>query len=153
MKKLKWTDPYLPLPPEVAECFEGLPSRIEVPQGTEIYRLRTNRQEAAGSNIWESPWWFPETTFKQIASRAARSGMGVTTSARSGLAVPPRFNPDFNNIVIVSLVRSGFAWAGKTASQKWSETFQVRLSGGFEQWWLPGLEQIDLRFKFFGWVD
>src|SRR5579863_9935161 len=113
MNKLKWTDPYLPLPPEVAECFEGLPSRIEVPQGTEIYRLRTNRQEAAGSNIWESPWWFPETTFKQIASRAARSGMGVTTSARSGLAVPPRFNPDFNNIVIVSLVRSGFAWAGK----------------------------------------
>jgi len=153
MNSLKWTDPNLPLPASVAECFQGLPDRIRLPEGTEIYRLRTNRQEAVGSNIWESPWWFPKNTFNQIVGRASRTGMSVTISARSGLAVPSSFNPDFNNLVIMSVSRSGFAWAGKTAPQKWSETFQVQLSGGLVQWWIPGLEQIDLRYKFFGWPD
>jgi hypothetical protein len=153
MNILKWTDPNLTLPTKVAECFQGLPERIHVPEGTEIYRLRTNRQDVVGNAIWESPWWFPKNTYNQIVGRGARTGMGVKVSARSGLAVPSRFNPDFDNLVIMSLLRSGFAWAGKAAPQKWSETFQVQLSGGFEQWWLPGLDQIDLRFKYFGWPE
>jgi hypothetical protein len=153
VSKYLWTDPYLPLPTEVAECFSGLPERISVPEGTDIYRFRTNRQEAAGNNIRESPWWFPKQTYGRIAKRAFGTGLGMKTAARSGLAVPRRFNEDFDNLVIVTLLRSGFVWAGKAAPQKWSDTFQVRLSGGLEQWWIPGLKQIDLHFKYFGWID
>jgi len=64
-----------------------------------------------------------------------------------------RFNPDFDTLVIMTLAKSGFAWAGLAAPQKWSETFQVRTSGGFEQWWIPGLEQGDLRYKYFGGAE
>lgn len=150
MNSAKWTDPNLPLPGEVAECFQGIPERIHLEEGAAIYRLRTNRQDVVGNAIWESPWWFPKATFDQIVGRADRTGSSVTVSARSGLAVTREFNPDFDTLVIMTLQRSGWTWAGPAAPQKWSETFQVQLSGGFEQWWIPGLEQIDLRYKYFG---
>jgi hypothetical protein len=50
----------------------------------------------------------------------------------------------------MTLKPSGGTWAGPAAPQKWSETFHVRLAGGSEQWWIPGLEHIDLRYKHFG---
>ena len=153
MSSEKYTNPNLPLPAEVAACFQGLPERIHLEEGTAIYRLRTNRQNVDGNAIWESQWWFPKATFDQIVGRAQSTGLSVTVSARSGLAVPRRFNPDFDTLVIMTLQKSGWAWAGSAAPQKWSETFQVQLSGGFEQWWIPGLEQIDLRYKFFGSVS
>lgn len=153
MSQPKWTDPDLPLPADVAACFQGLPERIRLREGTEICRMRTNRQEVAGNAIWESPWWFPRQTYNRIVERATRTGLPVKIAARSGLAVPKRFNADFDTLVVMALQRSGFAWAGPAAPQKWSQTFQVRLSGGFEQWWIPGLEQIDLRFKYFGGAD
>lgn len=147
-----WTDPNLSLPSNIAECFQGLPQRIPLAEGTSIYRLRTNRQDGAGSAIWESPWWFPKNTFDQIVGRAHRYETSVTVAARSGLAVPRRYNADFDTLIIVTLQRSGWAWSGPAAPQKWSEAFQVRLSGEFEQWWIPGLEQIDLRYEYFGGV-
>lgn len=153
MGVLRWTDPNLTLPPDVAGCFQGLPRRIELAAGTEICRMRTNRIGLPGDNIWESPWWFPRATYRRIVERAMQTGSPVRVVARSGLAVPKRFNHEFDNLVIVALLKSGFAWAGPAAPQKWSETFKVQLSGGFEQWWIPGLEQGDLRFRYFGGAD
>lgn len=157
MSTSTWTDPNLPLPPDIAECFQGVPRRIHLEEDTKIYRMRTNRQGdgVVGSNIWESAWWFPASTYDRIVSRAETSGKSVTVAARSGLAVPRRFNTDYDTLVIMRLQRSGFAWAGPAAPQKWSETVKVRvqLSGGFEQWWIPGLEQIDLKYVYFGGPD
>jgi len=153
MNNPRWTDPNLPLPADVAQCFQGLPERIALPVDTEICRLRTNRLGMSGDGIWESAWWFPRATQNKIVSRSVRSGSSVRIVARSALAVPKRFNADFDNLVIVALQKSGFAWAGAAAPQKWSETFKVRLSGGFEQWWIPGLEQGDIRFRYFGGSD
>jgi len=152
MNAAKYTDHNLLLPPEIAECFQDLPERIALLEGSETNRLRTNRQDLTGNAIWERPWCFPKVTLVQIVGRAGRTGKSVTVAARSGLAVTREFNPDFDTLVNMTLQRSGWTWAGPAAPQKWSETFQVQLSGGFEQWLIPGLEQIDLRYKYFGSV-
>jgi hypothetical protein len=92
MNPAKFTDPNLPLPREVAECFQGVPERKHFVEGAAICRLRTNRQNVIGNTIWGSPGWFPKPTVHQIVGRADQTGKSVTVSARSGLAVTREFN-------------------------------------------------------------
>jgi hypothetical protein len=115
--------------------------------------MRSNRQGVEGTNILESPWWFSRQTFNTIVGRAARANARITTAARSGLAVPPRWNEDFDTLVIFLLLKPGFAWAGPAAAQTWQKGGTTRLNGGLTQLWIPGLAQHEVRFKFFGSVE
>lgn len=153
MNSLKWTGSNLPMPPQVADCFQRLPERKYLVEETKIFRFRTNRLDAQGNLFWECSWWFPKCIFKQIVGQGARTELSVKVSARSGFDDPRRFNSDFDDLVITSLKLSGFSWAGKAVPQKWSDPFQVQLSGGIEQWFMPGLVKIDLHFKIFGWPE
>ena len=153
MNNFKWTNPQLPLPADVAECFSGKPKLIGLAVWDEIYRLRTNRLEADGTGILESPWWFTSRTFSQIVGRATRANVRITTSARSGLAVPPRFNTDFDTLVVFQILVPGFAYCGQASPQKWMKDGNTLLSGGMEQLWIPGLQKEEVRFKFFGNIE
>jgi hypothetical protein len=149
----KWTDANLPLPKEFAADFDGAPQRIALQVGTEICRMRSNGLGVEGTNILESPFWFSRQTFNAIVGRATRANARITTAARSGLAVPPRWNKDFDTLVIFLLLKPGFAWAGPTAAQSWQEGGARSLSGGLTQLWIPGLAEDEVRFKFFGSVE
>jgi hypothetical protein len=146
----KWTNEKLSLPSDIRRCFLGQPRLAPLSGGDNIYRLRTNRQDQCGTAIHESAWWFPRETYQRILSQAARTGLQITSCGRAGLAVPPRFNQDFDTLVICRLLRSGFCWRGQALPQPWSETIRFQLSGGFEQLWIPGLDPGDYRFEFFG---
>jgi hypothetical protein len=152
MKALKWTNSKLHLPTDIARNFRSPAAFVKLAVGTEICRLRTNRPDCAGQNILESPWWFSRSTFNRIVGRATRAHVSITTSGRDGLAVGKNFNEDFDTLVIFMLLRPGFAWCGPAGPQLWTAGGQTLLRGGLEQMWIPGLEDHDVHFKFFGSV-
>jgi hypothetical protein len=146
----RWTDPDLVLTQNAASCFLGTPVLTPLSVGTRIYRLRSNQQDQPGNSINESPWWFPHETYQRILGHVARSGLEFRTAARAGLAVPPRFNQDFDTLVICRLLHSGFCWRGPALPQLWGSQGDYRLPGGFEQLWIPGLQPSEFRYEFFG---
>jgi hypothetical protein len=146
----KWTDANLPLPKEVALSFDGAPQKIVLQVGTEICRMRTNQLNAKGASTLESPFWFPRQTLNTIFDRAARAKVRITTAARSGLAVRSDWNEYFDTLVIFLLLRPGFAWAGPARWQLWKEGGTTILPGGLPQLWIPGLEESEVRFTYFG---
>src|SRR5688572_12235721 len=124
----KWTDPELALTVEATACFRLPVQRISLDVGERIYRLRTNRANKAGASLVKSredrtnpdhgsPWWFRRETFDAIIRRAQQNRGNITAAGRAGLAVPVRFNTDFDTLVIYRLVRRGFAWSGPAADQ------------------------------------
>ncbi len=157
--RLRWTDPELALPEDVRSCFAlaPRPELIALPVNTVIYRLRTNVSDrefktVMGSAIEESPWWFPKQTYDSIIRAAGKARGNISGAARVGLAVPERFNRDFDSLVSVTLTKAGFAYSGKAAPQSYGKDSEFQLPGGFTQLWIPGLLRRDFRFNFFGSV-
>src|SRR5436190_13988365 len=155
-----WTDPELRLLASAKSCFAEFPRPGLVPlaNDTVIYRLKTNVTEkelksVEGTAIEESPWWFPRETYDAIIQKAGKARGNISGCARVGLAVPPRFNRDFDTLVAVTLLRPGFAYRGIASPQSYQKDSDFQLPGGLEQLWIPGLQRKDFRFKFFGWVN
>jgi hypothetical protein len=133
-------------PQLVRDAFSGPPSRKVFQTHDTIYRVVSIRDveyrdgTVGGNSLFESPWWIPEHTFRQITLRAHRTGRSITAVARAGLAVTHEFNPHMDWIAVVKMRNPAYGWVGKTAGQpEFKGQRQVWLMGGLEQIWLPGL--------------
>ncbi len=128
------------------DAFSSAPQRTVFRTHDTIYRIVSIRDveyddgSTGGNSLFESPWWIPEGTFRQITQRAHRTGGSLTAVARAGLAVTREFNPHMDWIAIVKMKSAAYGWVGITASQpEFKGDRQVLLAGGLEQIWLPGL--------------
>jgi hypothetical protein len=156
----RWIDPELELSAGARSCFTlaPRPELVPLPVNTIIYWLRTNVTDrefktVSGSAIEESPWWFPKETYDAIIRSATKARGNMSGVARVGLAVPPRFNRDFDTLVSVTLRSSGFAYRGLASPQSYGKDADFYLPGGMVQLWIPGLLARDFRFNFFGSIN
>jgi len=128
------------------DAFSGPPTRQLFRTHDTIYRIVSIRDveysdgSVSGNSLFDSPWWIPEQTFRQITMRAHRTGRSMVAVARTGLAVTHEFNPHMDWIAVVKIRNAAYGWVGKTAAQpEFKGDSHVLLMGGLDQIWLPGL--------------
>ncbi len=133
-------------PQEDRDAFLGPPTRELFRTHDTIYRIVSIRGveysdgTVGGNSLFESPWWIPAHTFRQITLRAHRTGKSLTAVARAGLAVTHEFNPDMDWVAVVKIKNAAYGWVGRTAAQRERRRdSHVLLIGGLDQIWLPGL--------------
>ncbi|WP_150757110.1 hypothetical protein [Pseudomonas fluorescens] len=100
----------------------------------------------------KSPWWFPKETFDKLVGISSKADIPISSVARAGLAVPPRWNPEFESMISFTTLVSGFAYKGIAAPQYLFEQRGEKLSGGFVQLWIPNLKGSQVLLKNFGGV-
>lgn len=154
MTNQDWQDPCLRLSEEASNAFthDPAPKHTFIESGFLMYRLRTKistleqhknpRNRPVGSNILKSPWWFTEQTYNKLIEGDDE----ITSKARKLLAVPERFNKDFDNLVIIKTRMSGYCFKGLTSPMPIEKDGNEFLQGGHEQLWIPNLQpnQIDI---------
>jgi hypothetical protein len=133
-------------PQQDQAAFSGPPTRTVFQAHDTIYRIVSIRDveysdgTVGGNSLFDSPWWIPAHTFREITMRAHRTRQPLIAVARSGLAVMREFNPHMDWIAVVKMKSPAYGWVGKTAPQpEFRDDSQVWLMGGLEQIWLPGL--------------
>ena len=146
MKSLNEDFKFEQLPPtiraEVLAAFSGQPQRKRFDPGTKLYRFVTPRKgatpELAGNGILDAHWWFDNDTRVFLSKLAHASKTSLGNAARSGLAVPLRFNREMEYLCAIRLTAPVFGWVGKTRSQ---EDFDLNIvyPGGRPQVYFPSL--------------
>lgn len=161
-----WIDRHFPLPPDKRLCFSSKfePGLICLPIGTRLYRLRSPassiRIDCFGKVVVERPlgggvlgeWWFDDVTYREIIDMSEQTDLGIDCIARLGLAVPIRFNLDFNTLIILSTLVAGCAYFGEAAPQSVEPFGLDTLPGGFNQLWVPKLLREQVLFQNYGGV-
>jgi hypothetical protein len=133
-------------PVHVHRAFLGPPARTLFQVHDVIYRIVSIRDvhhpdgTVGGNGLFESPWWMPQHSYRQITMRAFRTGRSMTAVARTGLAVTHEFNPHMDWIAVARMTSAAYGWVGRAAAmQEFENEPQVLLMGGLDQIWLPGL--------------
>jgi len=133
-------------PKDEQDAFLEPPRRMVFRTHETIYRFVSIRDveykdgTRGGNSLFQSPWWIPQQTFREITRRAYRTGGSLSAVARTGLAVTNECNPHMDWIAVVRLKDAAYGWVGKAASQPENRNdLQRWLLGGLEQIWLPGL--------------
>ncbi|MCX7103309.1 MAG: hypothetical protein NTX38_17960 [Methylobacter sp.] len=160
MFEIDWQNACLRLNDEARNAFTSnpAPELIWIPNDFIMYRLRTkitsisqykspdSSPRPVGSNILKSPWWFTEDTFEKLIN-----GQGsITSTAREMLAVPTRFNADFDNLISIKTKVSGYCYLGLTSPMSLVENGKEYLKGGFEQIWIPNLQPSQVNILAYG---
>lgn len=136
------------MPREHKAAFLKAPAKIELPQGTRVFRL------AAGPlppGVAVSPWWslvesmdLPNGEvfdgFWVSARRAHRIHKPIRDYLRARTAISDRFNNPMTHLIVAALKQPTWCFAGKAAGQpEFRDEDDVILIGGAHQLWIPKL--------------
>jgi hypothetical protein len=126
---------------EALLCFTRAPLRVVLQPGESLYRFGTLVNSSfKGNEIFSSPWWVPQETYRRITKTAHRTKQPVVGVARAGLAIASEFNPEMDWLTILELKRSVYAWVGPARPQPLSGGDRsVMLLGNYDQAYVPGL--------------
>ena len=121
-------------------CFSDLPHKVVIHPGESLFRFGSIVSRTFdGNEVFGSPWWIPQATYRQITKTAHRTGTSVTDVARSGLAVASAWNPDMDWLMIFELKRSVYAWIGPAKPQPLAGEGSPILLGNLNQAYVPDL--------------
>ena len=127
---------------QVLGAFSGQPQRKLFVPGAKLYRFITPRKgatrELAGNGVLDAQWWFDSDTRLQLSKLAHISKTSLGNAARSGLAVPARFNREMEYLCSIRLTAPVFGWIGKTRSQE-DPDLKITYPGGRPQVYFPSL--------------
>ncbi len=122
-------------------AFLGYPQRTLVHPPEKLYRFVTS----AENEIFGTPWWFPEATYKAITRKAHQTGQALVQVGRGGLAIPERFNRTMESLVVIEFRQPVYGWRGRARRQREVPRrghHQRREAPGERRWLNGGLEQI-----------
>jgi len=128
--------------PDALLAFVGAPRRLVFQPGEQLFRFATIVSPTfRGNEIFSSPWWIPQATYRQIAQTAHGTGTSTVEVARSRMAIATPWNPAMDWLIIVELTKPVYAWVGPTRPQPLSGSADrsVMLLGNFDQACVPGL--------------
>jgi hypothetical protein len=130
-----------PLTSEALLCFTRAPLRVVLQPGESLYRFGTLVSSTfKGNEIFSSPWWVPQETYRRITKTAHRTRQPIVSVARAGLAIANEFNPEMDWLTILELKRPVYAWVGPARPQPLSGGDRsVMLLGNYDQAYVPGL--------------
>jgi hypothetical protein len=93
-----------------------------------------------GNKLFDSPWWYPQSTFNSIVRRSNRTGKSIVDVARSGLAVTTQWNPTMEYLVTIELKAPIYGLVGPARHQPLNQGDRsTLLIGNLEQAYIPGL--------------
>jgi len=133
------------LPSKDLLTFAKAPAIVVFLPGEHLFRFGTIKDPTfEGSRIFESPWWIPPATYRQITETAHRTGTSIVDVARSRLAVATAWNPVMDWLMVLELRKAVQAWVGPTRPQPLSAGDRsVMLLGNYDQAYVPGLAPKD----------
>lgn len=129
------------LTPEAFRAFAKPPRRVIVHPGEALYRyVSIVSRTFVGNDAFGSPWWIPESTYRQISQTAHRTGRSHVEVARSRLAISTPWNPQMDWLMSIELRKPVYAWIGPARPQPLTAPDRsVLLLGHYDQAYVPGL--------------
>lgn len=119
-------------------AFLGYPQRTLVNPPEKLYRFVTS----AENEIFGTPWWFPEATYKAITMKAHKTGQALIQVGRAWLAIPQRFNRTMESLVVIEFRQPVYGWRGRARRQRAAPGERTWLNGGLEQMYVPDLADV-----------
>lgn len=126
---------------EAMLCFTKAPVRVVLRPGENLFRFATIVSPTfKGNEVFASPWWITQDTYRQITKAAHRLGKPVVDVARSRLAIATAWNPKMDWLTILELKKPVYAWVGPVKPQPFSASQRtVTLLGNYDQAYVPDL--------------
>jgi hypothetical protein len=150
-------DFYYGAPSDVKGSFVGIPQKILLPAGTQIFRFTT-----LGQNATDSGFWITADVYQCMSRWSAQSGTPLSELARARLAVKMNWSLRMDMVCRATLKQSSYAFEGAAQYQIRSEEDKekkliampnVLLMGKFKQLWIPGMSVNDIWIDSYGPAD
>ena len=121
-------------------CFATPPRRVIFQPGESLFRFGTIVSSTRDSSqIFSSPWWIPQNTYRDITKIAHGTGQSINDVARSRLSVSTAWNKRVDWLWIFELQKPVYAWIGPAKPQPKDDDLSVMYLGNLDQAYIPGL--------------